>query len=126
MRRTHDGLSPNLPVQASVLDGFGDVFGLEGFSAGKGAGDFWDAVVSTGAVAGVLILRQRETDTERPFHVPLYPLPSLLFLGLAVWMLVASFQYKWQASIGSIILIAFIWTLKPLLAKGKPRSLSPE
>ena len=61
MRRTHDGLSPNLPVQASVLDGFGDVFGLEGFSAGKvgkGAGDFWDAVVSTGAVAGVLILRQ--------------------------------------------------------------------
>ena len=74
-------------------------------------------VIMGAAVAGVLILRRREPDTERPFRVPLYPLPPILFLGLAVWMLIATVQYKWQATIGSVILVTIIWALKPLLSK---------
>lgn len=83
-------------------------------------------VIMGAAVAGVLILRRREPNADRPFRVPLYPLPPLLFLGLAVWMLIATLQYKWQASIGSVILVAVIWTLKPLLAKGRSKSLDPK
>ena len=83
-------------------------------------------VIMGAAVAGVLILRRREPNADRPFRVPLYPLPPLLFLGLAVWMLIATLQYKWQARIGSVILVAVIWTLKPLLAKGRSKSLDPK
>ena len=83
-------------------------------------------VIMGAAVAGVLILRRREPGAERPFRVPLYPLPPILFLGLAVWMLVATIQYKWQASIGSVILVAVIWALKPVLAKGASTSSPAE
>ena len=41
-------------------------------------------------------------------------------------MLVATIQYKWQASIGSVILVAVIWALKPVLAKGASKSSSAE
>ena len=45
------------------------------------------ALFSCLAVAGVFRLRAREPDLARPFRVPLYPLPPLLFLlvnGLAL------------------------------------------
>lgn len=83
-------------------------------------------VIMGAAVAGVLILRHREPETERPFRVPLYPLPPILFLVLAIWMLIATIQYKWQASIGSVILVAVVWALKPLLAKGGKNSYPAE
>ena len=79
-------------------------------------------VIMGAAVAGVFILRRREPNADRPFRVPLYPLPPLLFLGLAIWMLIATLQYKWQASIGSVILVAVIWALKPVLTKKVTRS----
>ena len=50
-------------------------------------------VIMGAAVAGVLILRRREPETERPFRVPLYPLPPILFLALAIWMLISTVQY---------------------------------
>ena len=81
-------------------------------------------VIMAAAVAGVLILRRREPETERPFRVPLYPLPPILFLALAIWMLISTVQYKWQATIGSVILTTIIWALKPLLAKGGTSSTS--
>ena len=78
-------------------------------------------VIMAGAVAGIFILRKREPDRERPFQIPLYPLPPLLFLGLAIWMLVATLQYRWQASLGSLILVILIWLLKPVLCATKPQ-----
>ena len=78
-------------------------------------------VIMAGAVAGIFILRKREPDRERPFQIPLYPLPPLLFLGLAIWMLVATLQYKWQASLGSFILVILIWLLKPILCAPQPQ-----
>ena len=80
-------------------------------------------VIMGAAIAGVLILRHREPDTKRPFRVPLYPLPPLLFLALSIWMLISTFQYKWQASLGSLALVFIAWLLKPLLTRGaKPHS----
>ncbi len=77
-------------------------------------------IIMASAVAGVMILRHREPDTERPFHTPLYPLPPILFLGLSLWMLVSTLQYKWQASLGSIALVLVVWALKPLLRSSNP------
>ena len=77
-------------------------------------------IIMAGAIAGVMILRQREPDTERPFRTPLYPLPPILFLVLSLWMLISTLQYKWQASLGSIALVIVVWALKPLLRSSKP------
>ena len=39
------------------------------------------------AVAGLFILRWRRPELERPYRVPLYPLPPLIFLALMGWTL---------------------------------------
>jgi len=77
-------------------------------------------IIMGAAVAGVVILRGRESNTARPFKVPFYPLPPVLFLGISVWMLIGTLQYKWQASLGSIALVVVVWALKPILRSSKP------
>jgi APA family basic amino acid/polyamine antiporter len=44
-------------------------------------------VCSMLAVLAVMILRWNRPQAERPFRVPLYPLPPLLFLAVSLWML---------------------------------------
>ena len=39
------------------------------------------------AVASVFVLRVRRPDLARPYRVPWYPLPPLLFLGITAWTL---------------------------------------
>lgn len=39
-------------------------------------------------VVGVWVLRVREPDLPRPFKVPLYPLPLIVFAALSLWTLV--------------------------------------
>ena len=38
-------------------------------------------------VAGLFVLRWRRPELERPYRVPMYPLPPLVFLGLMGWTL---------------------------------------
>ena len=38
------------------------------------------------AVAGVVVLRIRKPDLQRPVTLPLFPLPPIIFLSLTVWM----------------------------------------
>ncbi|MBX7210345.1 MAG: amino acid permease [Verrucomicrobiaceae bacterium] len=45
-------------------------------------------VCSMLAVLAVVIMRWRAPQDERPFKVPLYPLPVIIFLGVSLWMLV--------------------------------------
>ncbi len=47
------------------------------------------AVISGLVVASIFPLRRR-SDLPQPFRVPLYPLPPILYLGLTVWVVVAS------------------------------------
>lgn len=46
------------------------------------------------AVAGVFVLRWRQPDLPRPFRVPLYPLPPLIFMGITLWTLVHLLQQR--------------------------------
>lgn len=39
-------------------------------------------------VAGVFVLRWRESSLERPYRVPMYPIPPLIYLGVTGWTLV--------------------------------------
>ena len=43
-------------------------------------------------VIGLFVLRIRRPELERPFRVPLYPIPPLIFLGLMGWTLVYILQ----------------------------------
>jgi len=38
-------------------------------------------------VVGLIVLRVRRPDLPRPFRVPFYPLPALVFLAISGWML---------------------------------------
>ena len=44
------------------------------------------------AVAGVMVLRVREPQLSRPYKIPLYPLPPLVFLIISFWVLGHAFQ----------------------------------
>ena len=48
------------------------------------------AAASLVTVLGVPWLRWRETGLERPYRVPLYPLPPILFGALTTWMITMS------------------------------------
>jgi APA family basic amino acid/polyamine antiporter len=39
------------------------------------------------AALAVIVLRSKQPALERPFRVPLYPLPPLLFAGFSAWIL---------------------------------------
>jgi len=43
-------------------------------------------VISGATVLGVILLRIRRPGLPRPFRVPLYPLPPVIYLLLTVWM----------------------------------------
>ena len=37
-------------------------------------------------------------------------------VGLAIWMVASTIQFKWQASIGSLAMVLVVWARKPVLA----------
>ncbi len=63
-------------------------------------GDLLDYVISAAlffyvlTVAGVIVLRRRRPDMERPYRVPLYPATPLLYIALASAILVCLAVYR--------------------------------
>lgn len=49
------------------------------------------------AVLAVMVMRRRRPDADRPFRVPLYPLPPLVFAAASVWILIFQGQRYPQA-----------------------------
>ena len=66
-------------------------------------------------VAGVFRLRAREPALARPFRVPLYPLPPLLFLGVNGLALMAVF---WERPL-TVVAVLSLLILGGLLMKPK-------
>jgi len=57
-------------------------------------------------ILSVFLLRVRRPEMVRPFKIPLYPVPPLLFLAGTLWMIVFAFvdQPRWSSlSVGSIL-----------------------
>jgi amino acid transporter len=74
--------------------------GFETLIAGS-APIFWGLCLLTGA--GLFVLRAKDPARERPFRVPLYPLPAVAFCGTCVFMLWSSLMYaRWLSLIGFI------------------------
>lgn len=72
-------------------------------------------------VAGCMLLRRRMPEAERPVKVPLYPLPPLLFLTMAGFVIVYSaVQHPKSTLTGGLVAVSFavIWfPLKRLRSK---------
>lgn len=64
----------------------------------------------------VIVLRRREPEAERPFRVPLYPLPPLAFSLLAAWMIYNAVVYAPACVAVSAATLLGALALRPLLA----------
>jgi basic amino acid/polyamine antiporter, APA family len=61
---------------------------------------FWALFLATGVA--MMLLRQRDSERERPFKAPLYPLTPLVFCATCVYMLYSSIDYaRWLAAAGA-------------------------
>ena len=79
-------------------------------------------IIMGATVTGVIVLRQREPEIQRPFRVPLYPLPPIHFIALALWMTISVAIENWQTAVASATTVAVVWLLKPVLAQKNPPS----
>ena len=69
------------------------------------------------SLAGVAVLVLRHKVRKRPFSMPLHPLPTCVFLGLSVWLLVSSAVADLVVTLASIGTIVAIVLLRPLLTR---------
>ncbi len=56
-------------------------------------------------VAGVFVLRWRESSLERPYRVPLYPLPPLIYIAVTGWTLVYISIRRPMESLAGLLII---------------------
>jgi len=73
---------------------------------------FWSLSFLTGTAA--LVLRISDRTAERPYRIPLYPLPVIVFCAACVFMLKASLDHAgWLALIGFVPLLVGValWIL---------------
>ena len=64
------------------------------------------AAMSFATVLGLLVLRWREPELERPYRVGLFPIPPLIYLGLTGWTLVFVLIEKPMEALASLGLMA--------------------
>ena len=80
--------------------------GFETLVAGT-APVFWSFFLLSGVA--VFVLRWREPDLKRPFRIPAYPIPAVIFCLVCGYMLFSSVTYaRWLSLIGFVPLLAGI------------------
>jgi APA family basic amino acid/polyamine antiporter len=78
--------------------------GFETLVAGS-APVFWAFFLLTGI--SVFVLRVRDRERARPFAVPFFPLPPIVFCAMCAYMLYSSLTYaRWLALLGALPLAA--------------------
>ena len=74
------------------------------------------------AVIAVAVLRRTRPAAERPFRVPLYPLPLILFVIVSLWMLRAqTLRYPVESAYGYVTLLAGVLVYFFIKLAGPPR-----
>jgi basic amino acid/polyamine antiporter, APA family len=58
------------------------------------------------SVLGVIVLRVREPNLERPYKCPMYPIPPLLFVGATLWIVGNTIVTDFKHALSGLILIA--------------------
>lgn len=96
--------APRAALAAQAAVALAMVFAVSLINPGDGFGTllaatapvFWSFLMGTGA--SVIILRWRDPLRERPFAVPFYPLPPLVFCATCGYMLYSSLTYALSIS----------------------------
>lgn len=91
--------APRAALIAQAVVALAMVFAVNVINPGDGFGTllaatapvFWSFLMGTGA--SVIVLRWRDPSRERPFAVPFYPLPPLIFCATCGYMLWSSLAY---------------------------------
>ncbi len=66
---------------------------------------FWFFFLLVGV--GILVLRNREPDRERPFKVPFYPVLPLIFCAMCAYLLYSSLDYAKTGAVAGIGVVIF-------------------
>jgi basic amino acid/polyamine antiporter, APA family len=118
--------APRAALAAQAAVALAMVFAVSLINRGDGFGTllaatapvFWSFLMGTGA--SVIILRWRDPLRERPFAVPFYPLPPLIFCATCGYMLYSSLAYALSISpwlplmgAGPVALGAVVYLLAP-------------
>ena len=118
--------APRAALLAQAAVALAMVFAVNVINPGDGFGTllaatapvFWSFLMGTGA--SVIVLRWRDPLHERPFAVPLYPLPPLIFCATCGYMLYSSLTYALSISpwlplmgAGPVVVGAAIYLLTP-------------
>ena len=118
--------APRAALIAQAAVALAMVFAVNVINPGDGFGTllaatapvFWSFLMGTGA--SVIVLRIRDPLRERPFAVPFYPLPPLIFCATCGYMLYSSLTYARSISpwlplmgAGPVALGAIIYLLTP-------------
>jgi APA family basic amino acid/polyamine antiporter len=99
-------------VGQQCLDGLFGQFGLATLPWSRFSGGFDMLLAATAPVfwlfllltiVSLFVLRQRDREIERPFRVPLYPLPPLIFSATCLYMLYASIQYAGMLTVLGLV-----------------------
>jgi APA family basic amino acid/polyamine antiporter len=67
---------------------------------------------------GAILLRRREPDLERPYLMPLYPLPALVSMAINLGLLALFLISDWKTGLCSALLLA---AAAPLYLYGRSR-----
>jgi APA family basic amino acid/polyamine antiporter len=69
------------------------------------------------ALTGVAVLLLRRRVRERPFSMPLHPLPAVVYLSLSAWLLYSSLMESLMVALASAGTVLAILLLRPLLTR---------
>ncbi len=90
-------LQQGLATGLILTDSFEDVLTFAGFTL---------SLFASLTVAGVFLLRRREPQGHRPFLLPFYPLPPLIFLGFSLFALGAAFWERPVPVLGVFLMLS--------------------
>ena len=70
------------------------------------------------AMTSIIVMRIKRPDLERPFRIPLYPIPPLVSLGIGGWLVVSAAREDWQPVLYTSLTIGAIILARPVLVRG--------